>query len=72
MWQELYATDAELALERLPAVDEQADHQPMLPGLPELPGALMDEHPIIRPLSDYGRLVHGAFLQPRSPMEQRA
>jgi transposase len=30
-----------------------------------------DEHPIIRPLRDYGRLVHEAFLQPRSLMEQR-
>jgi len=47
---------------------EQADHQPMLPGLPE---ALIDEHPIIRPLSDYGQLVHEAFLQPRCLMEPR-
>lgn len=44
---------------------ERAHEQPVLP-------ALADEHPIIRPLSDYGRLVHAAFLQPRSHMEQRA
>ena len=47
---------------------EQADQQPLLPGLAE---ALTDEHPIIRPLSDYGRLVHEAFLQPRCLMEPR-
>lgn len=44
---------------------ERAHEQPALP-------TLADEHPIIRPLSDYGRLVHVAFLQPRSHMEQRA
>jgi hypothetical protein len=44
---------------------ERAHEQPALP-------TLADEHPIIRPLSDYGRLVRAAFLQPRSHMEQRA
>jgi len=38
---------------------ERADHQASLPGVP----TFMDEHPIIRPLSDYGRFVHEAFLQ---------
>jgi transposase InsO family protein len=37
---------------------EKADRQLELPGL-------LDEHPIIRPLADYGRFVHQAFLQPQ-------
>jgi transposase len=37
---------------------EKADRQQELPGL-------LDEHPIIRPLADYGRFVHQAFLDPQ-------
>lgn len=47
---------------------DRADPQGVLPGLAE---AFTDEHPIIRPLSDYGRLVHEAFLQPRCLKEPR-
>jgi transposase len=35
---------------------------------PELPG-LLDEHPIIRSLADYGQFVHESFLQPFSGVE---
>lgn len=38
---------------------DQAHQQPALP-------SLTDEHPIIRPLHDYGRFVHEAFLQPHA------
>jgi hypothetical protein len=37
---------------------DQAHRQEDLPGL-------LDEHPIIRALSDYGQFVHHAFLQPQ-------
>ena len=43
---------------------DHADQQQRLPGL-------IEEHPIIRPLDDYARLVHDAFLQPTS-METHA
>ena len=45
-----------------------ADHthdQPVLPGAERF----IDEHPIIRPLHDYSRFVHEAFLQPASMTE---
>lgn len=37
---------------------DQVQRQPDLPGL-------LEEHPIIRSLSDYGQLVHQSFLQPQ-------
>jgi len=43
---------------------DHADEQQKLPGL-------IEEHPIIRPLDDYARLVHDAFSQP-IPMEPPA
>lgn len=37
-----------------------------------LPGAFIDEHPIIRSLADYGRLVHDAFTGGNQPSLQGA
>jgi transposase len=41
---------------------DQAHRQEELPGL-------LDEHPIIRALSDYGQFVHHAFLQPQETVK---
>jgi hypothetical protein len=39
-------------------IEREAPRQETLP--------FLDEHPIIRPLSDYGRFVHDAFQPPES------